>query len=68
MALSAVRLPQLGQLGDSLTAVQGPLSNGPGRDGGIGQGCCGGVGPKNGPGFGPYDQDNVMSSPRAKAA
>jgi hypothetical protein len=25
-------------------------------------------GAKNGPGFGPYDQDNVMSSPRAKAA
>jgi protein TonB len=61
MALSAVRLPQLGQLGDPLTEVQGPPSNGPGRDGGIGEGCCGGVGPKNGPGFGPYDQGNVFS-------
>jgi TonB family protein len=61
MALSAVRLPQLGQLGDPLTEVQGPPSNGPGRDGGIGEGCCGGVGPKTGPGFGPYDHGNVFS-------
>jgi periplasmic protein TonB len=60
MALSAVRLPQLGQLGDPLTGVQGPPSNGPGRNGGIGDGCCGGVGSKNGPGFGPYDQGNVF--------
>jgi len=60
MALSAVRLPQLGQLGDPLTEAQGPPSNGPGREGGIGEGCCGGVGPKNGPGFGPYDQGNIF--------
>jgi protein TonB len=60
MALSAVRLPQLGQLGDPLTGVQGPPSNGSGRDGGIGDACCGGVGTGNGPGFGPYDHGNVF--------
>jgi protein TonB len=60
MALSGVRLPQGGQLGDPLSAVQGPPSNGPGRNGGIGEGCCGGVGAGNGPGFGPYDQGNVF--------
>jgi protein TonB len=60
MALSAVRLPQLGALGDPLTAVQGPPSSGPGRGSGIGDGCCGGVGSSNGPGFGPYDQGNVF--------
>lgn len=60
MALSAVRLPQLGALGDPLAGVQGPPSNGPGSGGGIGDGCCGGVGSRNGPGFGPYDQGNVF--------
>jgi protein TonB len=60
MSLSAVRLPQLGQLGDPLKGVQGPPSNGPGREGGIGEGCCGGVGSGNGPGFGPYDHGNVF--------
>jgi TonB family protein len=60
MALSAIRLPQLGQLGDPLNGVQGPPSNGPGRDGGIGEGCCGGVGSRNEPGFGPYDHGNVF--------
>ena len=60
MALSDVKLPQLPQFGDPLSAVQGPPSNGPGSRGGIGSGCCGGVGPRNGPGFGPYDQGNVF--------
>ena len=60
MALSDVRLPQLAQLGDPLSGVQGPPSNGPGGGGGIGSGCCGGVGPRNGPGFGPYDAGNVF--------
>jgi protein TonB len=60
MALSAVKLPQLGQLGDPLTEAQGPPSSWPGRDGGIGDGCCGGVGPGNGPGFGPYGEGNVF--------
>jgi TonB family protein len=31
----------------------GPPSNGPGKGGGIGPGCCGGVGDKEGPGYGP---------------
>jgi periplasmic protein TonB len=60
MALSDVKLPQLAQLGDPLSAVQGPVSNGPGSRGGIGSGCCGGVGPGKGPGFGPYDEGNVF--------
>ena len=60
MALSDVKLPQLAQLGDPLSAVQGPSSNGPGRGGGIGSNCCGGVGPSSGPGFGPYDTGNVF--------
>jgi len=60
MALSDVKLPQLAQLGDPLSAVQGPPSNGPGSGGGIGNGCCGGVGPDDGPGFGPYDKGNVF--------
>lgn len=61
MSLAAVRLPQIGQLGDPLVQVQGPPSNGPGGGGGIGNGCCSGVGPKDGPGFGPYDQGMVFS-------
>lgn len=64
MGLSAVQLPQTGPLGDPLTQVQGPPSNGPGGGGGIGSGCCGGVGPKDGPGFGPYDQGIVFSPGR----
>jgi periplasmic protein TonB len=59
MALTDVKLPQLAQLGDPLSAVQGPLSNGPGSSGGIGNNCCGGVGPSRGHGFGPYDDGNV---------
>jgi len=64
MAMSALRLPQAGPLGDPLTLAQGPPSNGPGGGGGIGEGCCGGVGPKDGPGFGPYDQGIVFSPGR----
>lgn len=60
MALSAVRLSQLGQLGDPLSPVPGPASNGPGSGSGIGEGCCGGVGPKSGHGFGPYDAGSVF--------
>ncbi|MGA8154253.1 MAG: energy transducer TonB [Terriglobales bacterium] len=64
MALSAVHLPQAGPLGDPLMLVQAPPSNGPGGGGGIGNGCCGGVGPKDGSGFGPYDQGVVFSPGR----
>jgi TonB family protein len=60
MALSDVKLPQLARLGDPLSGVQGPPSNGPGGGGGIGSNCCGGVGPRTGPGFGPYDAGNVF--------
>jgi protein TonB len=52
MTITAVKLPQLGQLGDPLANVQAPPSNGTGRDGGVGNNCCGGVGPSQGPGVG----------------
>lgn len=48
-----MRLPQLGALGDPLSAVLGPPSNGPGSGGGIGSGSGGGVGSGRGPGVGP---------------
>jgi len=48
-----IRLPQLGALGDPLSSVLGPPSNGPGSGGGIGSGSGGGVGPGRGPGVGP---------------
>ncbi len=48
-----VELPrQQGPLGDPFHGVQGPSSDGPGKRGGIGQGCCGGIGPDQGPGAG----------------
>lgn len=48
-----VPLPQiaLNEYGDPLGKLGLP-SNGPGSRGGIGTGCCGGVGPSTGPGFG----------------
>jgi periplasmic protein TonB len=52
IAITEVKLPQLGQLGDPLANMQGPLSNGIGKNGGIGSDCCGGVGQKPGRGFG----------------
>lgn len=45
-----VPLPQGGQVGDMLSKFS-TLSNGPGS-GGIGPGCCGGIGPSSGPGMG----------------
>ena len=48
-----IRLPQLGPLGDPLSSVLGPPSNGPGSGGGIGSGSGGGVGSGRGPGVGP---------------
>ena len=47
-----VTLPHGGQLGDPMSPLSGVLSGGPGGPGGFGEGCCGGVGPSNGPGFG----------------
>jgi periplasmic protein TonB len=48
-----LHLPQTGVLGDPLSAVLGPPSNGPGFGGGIGSGSGGGVGSGTGPGVGP---------------
>ena len=48
-----IHLPQTGTLGDPLSAVLGPPSNGTGSGGGIGSGSGGGVGSGMGPGVGP---------------
>jgi TonB family protein len=47
-----VVLPQGGQIGDPMSKFS-LLSNGPGGPGGIGSGCCDGIGPSTGPGVGP---------------
>jgi TonB family protein len=47
-----IKLPQGGQMGDPLSKVLGPLSNGTGIGGGIGSGRGGGVGSGSGPGVG----------------
>ena len=46
-------LPMTGPLGDPMSAVLGPASNGTGSGGGIGSGVGGGVGSGHGPGVGP---------------
>ncbi len=48
-----IKLPTLGALGDPLSKVIGPPSNGTGMGGGIGSGSGGGVGSGTGPGVGP---------------
>jgi TonB family protein len=48
-----IPLPHVGALGDPLSSVLGPPSNGPGSGGGIGSGSGGGVGSGRGPGVGP---------------
>jgi periplasmic protein TonB len=48
-----IQFPQGGQLGDPASEISRWLSNGSGGPGGIGRGCCGGVGPSHGPGVGP---------------
>jgi len=48
-----VKLPEGGQIGDPMSQFTKMLSNGPGGPGGIGTGCCGGVGPLEGPSVGP---------------
>jgi protein TonB len=48
-----ISLPHMGPLGDPLSAVLGPASNGTGSGGGIGSGSGGGVGSGRGPGVGP---------------
>src|ERR1700690_11674 len=48
-----LKLPTVGALGDPLSKVIGPPSNGTGYGGGIGSGSGGGVGSGTGPGVGP---------------
>ena len=48
-----VPMPNVPQLGDPLSKVMGPPSNGTGSGGGIGSGDGGGVGSGTGPGVGP---------------
>ena len=43
---------QGGQVGDPLSQFSKVLSNGPGGPGGMGTGCCDGIGPSTGPGAG----------------
>jgi TonB family protein len=68
-------LPQTGQMGDPLSKILGPASNGTGSGGGIGSGSGGGVGSGRGPGLGPgygggvgggaYRVGGGVSAPRA---
>jgi protein TonB len=70
-----LQLPQVGQLGDPLSNVIGPPSNGTGSGGGIGSGSGGGLGSGRGPGVGPgwgggmgggaYRVGGGVSAPRA---
>ena len=70
-----IKLPQTGQLGDPMSSVLGPASNGTGSGGGIGSGSGGGVGSGRGPGVGPgwgggigdgpYRVGGGVSAPRA---
>jgi len=48
-----IKLPTQGDLGDPMSKVLGPPSNGTGAGGGIGSGYGGGVGSGTGPGVGP---------------
>ena len=48
-----VKFPQVGPLGDPLSTVFAPPSNGIGSGGGIGSGSGGGIGSGRGPGVGP---------------
>ncbi|HVG91441.1 MAG TPA: energy transducer TonB, partial [Alphaproteobacteria bacterium] len=48
MVAPDVKLPQGGPIGDPLSRFSNP-SDGPGGPGGIGKGCCDGVGPDTGP-------------------
>lgn len=44
-----IKVPQGAQMGDPTSQFSSMLSNGPGGPGGIGAGCCNGVGPDVGP-------------------
>jgi len=70
-----LKLAQLGVVGDPLSNVLGPPSNGTGSGGGIGSGSGGGVGSGRGPGVGPGEGGGIggglyrvgggVSAPRA---
>ena len=70
-----IKLPTVGPLGDPLSSVTGPASNGTGYGSGIGSGSGGGVGSGRGPGVGPgwgggygggaYRVGGGVSAPRA---
>src|SRR5437016_1040413 len=70
-----IQLTQMGVMGDPLSNVIGPPSNGTGSGGGIGSGSGGGVGSGRGPGVGPgygggigggvYRVGGGISAPRA---
>jgi periplasmic protein TonB len=70
-----IKLPTLGPMGDPMSKVTGPASNGTGGGGGIGSGTGGGVGSGRGPGVGPgwgggigggaYRVGGGVSAPRA---
>lgn len=70
-----IKLPHNGPLGDPMSVVLGPPSNGTGFGGGIGSGSGGGVGSGRGPGVGPgwgggigggiYRVGGGVSAPRA---
>jgi len=50
-----VKLPQGGQIGDPMSKFAGALSDGPGGPGGMGDGCCDGIGKSKGPHLGDGD-------------
>jgi periplasmic protein TonB len=52
MVAPEVKIPQGGQIGDPTSQFTKAPSNGPGGPEGIGTGCCGGIGPSEGPGVG----------------
>jgi len=58
MVMPEIKLPQIGQLGDPLSRVTGPASDGPGNKSGIVSGDRGGIGPGVGPGVGPGENGN----------
>jgi TonB family protein len=58
----ALSFPQT-QIGDPLSSVLGPASNGNGSNSGIGDGYTGGVGPGHGPGVGPGHDGGIGDGP-----
>src|SRR5271167_656938 len=54
-----IKLPTVGALGDPLSKVIGPPSNGTGSGAGIGSGSGGGVGSGSGPGVGPGEGGGI---------